>query len=140
MICFIPSYVLFAGLIITIGAVVGSIQEGQQLASLVMLPALLPLMLVGIIENQPDGVVAVAASLFPLTAPMTLMMRLALTEIPLWQIGLSVVILSLSAVLVILFAARLFRWGMLRYGKQFRMRDLFKHVWARRKKHQSAKV
>lgn len=138
MMCFIPSYLLYAGLIITVGAVVGSVQEGQQLASLVMLPSLLPLMLVGVIENQPDGAVAIGASLFPLTAPMTLMMRLALTDIPLWQIALSLIILSVSAVLVILLAARLFRWGMLRYGKRFRVRDVFTHVWARRKKQQTA--
>lgn len=137
MMCFIPSYLLYAGLIITVGAVVGSVQEGQQLASLVMLPSLLPLLLIGVIENQPDGVVAVGASLFPLTAPMTLMMRLALTDVPFWQIVLSLVILSVSAVLIILLAARLFRWGMLRYGKRFRLRDLLMHIWAHRKKQQA---
>jgi len=131
MLSFMPFYLLYAGLIVTIGAVVGSVQEGQQLASLVSLPAITPIFLLEIVSDQPDGVVAMIASLFPLTAPLTMMLRMAMMEIPWWQFVLSLSILVLSAFLMVLVAARIFRWGMLRYGKRFRLRDVLVFLWGK---------
>jgi ABC-2 type transport system permease protein len=128
MICFVPSYLFYAGIIVTIGSVVGSVQEGQQLSSLVLLPSFLPLLLTHVIEKNPHGAIATVASFFPLTAPITLMMRLAITHIPWWHIVASLLILSTSAVLMIILSARIFRWGMLRYGKPLKLGDIVKAI------------
>jgi ABC-2 type transport system permease protein len=125
---FVPSYFIYAGVIVAIGAMVTSVQEGQQLSSLLMLPAMAPIFLIGLIQANPNGPLAIALSLFPITAPLTLMMRMSLSEVPLWQSALSLAILLLSVVLVIGGAARLFRAGMLNYGKRIRVRDVLRRV------------
>jgi ABC-2 type transport system permease protein len=68
---------------------------------------------------------AVGLSLFPLTAPITLPLRAAFTNVPAWQIGLSLGILGIGAVAAIWLAARAFRLGMLRYGKKLAWREIF---------------
>lgn len=122
----IPAYFLYAGIIITIGAMVTSVQEGQQLASLALLPAVIPLMALGPIQLNPDSPFALGLSFIPFTAPVTLMIRLTVTQVPLWQVGLSLAILVGSAVLMVGVSARIFRLGMLRYDAAFKLRELLR--------------
>ncbi len=123
---FIPFYLLYAGIIIFVGSIVGSIQEGQQLASFSLLPIMIPFFLMGIIAEQPDGALAVGTTLFPPTALLSVMIRSSFIQIPLWQLALSLVITLTFVVLFTLISGRIFRWGMLRYGKRFSLRELFK--------------
>lgn len=122
----VPSYLLYAGLIVTIGAMVSSLQEGQQLASFFLLPAILPLMFFESIQAAPHGSLAVALSMVPITAPLAMLLRISSAPVPLWQIGLSLTILLLSVVLVIIGSARIFRLGMLRYGKSIKLHELIR--------------
>jgi ABC-2 type transport system permease protein len=131
---FIPFYFLYAGLIVTIGAIVSSVQEGQQLSSLVMLPSIIPMFLLPAIQQAPNGVLAVALSMFPFTSPLTLIIRLSLTPVPFWQIVLSLLLLLLGVLLVIKGSAHIFRLGMLRYGKAIKLRELVRMVRASRRR------
>jgi ABC-2 type transport system permease protein len=74
--------------------------------------------------EDPNGTLATALSLFPLTAPATLPLRLFVTPVPLWQISLSVGLLVVTALCGIWLAGRAFRLGMLRYGQRLRLREL----------------
>lgn len=122
---FVPGYLLYAGLMVCIGAMVTSTQEGQQFSSFVALLAMSPYLLNFLFLSNPNGPVAIGLSLFPLTAPIALVMRLPLTAVPIWQIGLSLLLLVASAALVILLAAQIFQIGMLRYGKRLQLGELF---------------
>jgi ABC-2 type transport system permease protein len=64
-------------------------------------------------------------SLFPLTAPMTVTIRMGLTSIPNWQMIASITILVLSAIGAVWLAGRAFRLGMLRYGQRVHWKELF---------------
>ncbi len=125
---FVLTYLLYASLIITIGAIVTSPQEGQQMASFVFLPGLLPALLAELIRSDPNGFMAVGLSLFPLTTPVTLLIRLLVGQVPFWQVGLSLGILVVSIVLLLRVAAWLFRLGMLRYDKSVKVLDLLRQV------------
>ncbi len=130
---FIPFYFLYAGLIVTIGALVSSVQEGQQLSSLIILPSIIPIFLLPVIQQDPNSILAIVLSMIPFTSPLTLIMRLSLVPVPLWQIGLSLLFLLLGVLLVIKVAARIFRLGMLRYGKAIKLRELLRMLrWQRR--------
>lgn len=120
----LPTFVLIASLMAAIGATVTEARESQQMSTLVTLPAMLPVMLISVILSQPNGALAVALSLFPLTASLTLLLRMAFATVPTWQIVASVVILLASAVGSLWLAARLFRAGMLRYGKQMNWKEI----------------
>lgn len=123
-------FLLFAGFMVLISAVVPTAQEGQQFAGVVNLLAVLPLMASVVFFTAPNGALATALSLFPLSAPVAMQLRLALGTVPLWQLGLSVVLLAGAAALTVWAATRVFRAGMLRYGKRLSLRDTLRALRA----------
>lgn len=131
LLAFIPGYLLFASLMVGIGAMVTSTQDGQQMASFVSLLGMAPFILNFLIINNPNGPIAVAMTLFPLSAPLALVMRLPLTQIPLWQVIISLSLLVLSTVLVVLAVGRIFRAGMLRYGQPIKVSELVRLLQTR---------
>jgi ABC-2 type transport system permease protein len=74
--------------------------------------------------TDANGTIPLILSLFPLTAPLAVIMRMPLATVPVWQIILSMVLLALSTVLVMWLAARVFRLGMLMYGKNLSLREI----------------
>ena len=121
----LPSFVLVAALMATIGATVTEAREGQQMTGFISLPIWIPYMLTGLLMSNPNSPLSIALSLLPLTAPITLLVRDGLTILPAWQIAISSAIQIISAVGVIWLAGRAFRLGMLRYGKRLAWRELF---------------
>lgn len=121
----LPTFVMVAALMALIGATVSEAREGQQMIGLISMPIWIPYMLTGAIVENPNSPLAVGLSLFPLTAPTTIMLRQGMTNLPNWQIALSSVILILSAIAAIWLAGRAFRLGMLRYGKRLAWREVF---------------
>jgi ABC-2 type transport system permease protein len=120
----ILGFLLFAGIMVAISAVVTTAQEGQQFAGVVTITAVTPLMFNWLFFSNPDGALATALSLFPLSAPIAMLLRLAVGTVPVWQFALSVILLAATALLAVWGATRLFRRGMLRYGKRLRLRDV----------------
>jgi ABC-2 type transport system permease protein len=125
VIILLPAFVMVAALMATIGATVSDAREGQQMTGLISLPIWIPYMLTGVIVQNPNAPIVVLFSLFPLTAPLTMLIRQGMTIVPAWQIALSAGILTLCAGGAIWLAGRAFRLGMLRYGKRLRLRELF---------------
>jgi ABC-2 type transport system permease protein len=121
-----PAFVMVSALMAAIGATVTEAREGQQVVGLISLPIWIPYLLIMPIMESPNSPLAVAFSLFPLTAPLTIVLRSGFTIIPTWQIILSLVVLFLSALGALWLAGRAFRLGMLRYGKRLRLKELFK--------------
>lgn len=121
---FVLGYLLVAGLYATIGAAVATPQEGQQFAAPVSLLTVAPFMLLLPILAQPNGTLAVVLSLIPFTAPITMMLRLPLADIPPWQILVSLLLLALAVGGTMWLAARVMRVGMLSYGKRLSIREL----------------
>jgi ABC-2 type transport system permease protein len=121
----LPSFVLVAALMATIGSTVTEAREGQQMTGLISMPIWIPYALTGLLMSNPNSPIAVVLSLFPLTAPMTMLIRDGLTILPAWQIALCSGIQVLCAVGAIWVAGRAFRLGMLRYGKRLAWREIF---------------
>jgi ABC-2 type transport system permease protein len=121
----LPGFIMVAGLMAMLGATVTEAREAQQWTSLISLPVVAPYWLFGAISGNPNGGLSVGLSLFPLTAPVTLSIRMAIAIIPIWQIILSSALLILCAVGAIWLAARAFRFGMVRYGKKVALKELF---------------
>ncbi len=121
----LPSYVMFAGLMAAMGAMVTNTSEAQQMAGLLTLPIWIPYWLMIPLMKNPNGPIALTLSFFPLTAPLTLVCRLGFTIIPFWQLVLNFLVLCVSAVGAIWLAGKVFRMGMLRYGKRLRWKEIF---------------
>lgn len=126
VIFFIGGYFLYSSFYAAIGAAVDSETDSQQF----LMPILMPLMLavyVGFLTvmNDPHGTVAVVFSLIPLTSPIVMLMRIPF-GVPLWQLALSVVLLYGTFIFVVWFAAKIYRVGILMYGKKPSWKELFK--------------
>jgi ABC-2 type transport system permease protein len=121
---FVPAYLLVAASLSTIGAAVSAVQEGQQLSGVVSLLMISPVWFLPVIIKDPNGPLAVITSIFPFTAPIVMMQRVALTEVPAWQLGLAFVVLIGAAVGMMWVAGKVMRFGMLRYGKRLSLRDI----------------
>jgi ABC-2 type transport system permease protein len=123
----VPAFIMISGLMAAIGATVSEASEGQQIMGLFTIPIWLPYVLIAVFIQNPNSPLAIAMSFFPLTAPMTIAMRIAFTTIPVWQVITSVIILVLSAIGAVWLAGRAFRLGMLRYGQRLRWKEIFSH-------------
>jgi ABC-2 type transport system permease protein len=121
----LPTFVLISALMAAIGATVTEAREGQQVSTLVTLPVMVPFMLFSAILANPGSPLALAMTFFPLTSALTLLIRMAFSTVPSWQLYTSAAVLALSAVGSLWLAGRLFRVGMLRYGKRLGWRDVF---------------
>ncbi len=123
---FIGGYLLYASLYASVGAAVDSETDTQQF----MMPILMPLILavyVGfftVIDN-PHGTVSQVFSYIPFTSPVVMLMRIPF-GVPLWQQILSVVILFASFTAMVWFAAKIYRVGILMYGKKPTYKEIFK--------------
>ena len=123
---FIGGYLLYSSLYAAIGAAVDNETDTQQF----MLPILMPLMLavyVGVftVIEDPHGTVSTVFSFIPLTSPVVMLMRIPF-GVPLWQQGLSLLILIATFILAVWFAAKIYRVGILMYGKKPTYKELFK--------------
>jgi ABC-2 type transport system permease protein len=102
-----------------------NLREASQVTFLVILPLILPLMLISVLVEAPEGGLAVALSLFPLTAPVVMMTRLSVTQPPLAQILLSAGLFALAAALMIRVVAGVFQAQTLLAGQGFSLPQLW---------------
>jgi len=116
---FILGYLVYGTIMAGVGALVGSVKEASQATFIIILPILIPLMLVGGIISQPNAILSVILSLIPFTAPNTIMTRLAVTPVPLWQLLTAVVLLLITILLLIRAVSGMFKAQLLLTGKKF---------------------
>ena len=121
---FVLAYFLFAGLFSIIGALSNSLREGPQYAVLFTLPAALPLYFISLFASAPEGPIPTFLSIFPLTAPIAMTARLVISNVPVWQLALSLGLLALSAIGVMWLAGRAFRVNLLLAGQMPKLKDL----------------
>nr|WP_299384510.1 ABC transporter permease [Allomuricauda sp.] len=131
---FMLGYLIYSSIYAAIGAAVDNETDTQQF----VFPVILPLMLaiyVGFFSvfSNPHGPIAVGFSLFPLTSPIVMLMRLpaGIGEggVPLWQLLLSIVLLVATFLAIVSLAAKIYRVGILMYGKRPTYKELIK--WLR---------
>nr|WP_314837892.1 ABC transporter permease [uncultured Flavobacterium sp.] len=123
---FIGGYLLYSSFYAAIGAAVDNQTDSQQF----LMPIIMPLILsvyVGFftVINDPHGSVAVVFSMIPLTSPIVMLMRIPF-GVPLWQIAISVTLLFASFLSVVWFAGKIYRIGILMYGKKPTWKELYR--------------
>lgn len=116
----IPSYLFAAGLLLSIGLILGDKQEAEPVGPLLLLVAFIPLWLIAPITSDINGSLAILLSFIPMTSIMTIGIRSMFIHIPTWQVIASVSIQILFAAGAIWMSVRIFHMGLLRYGKRIR--------------------
>lgn len=128
---FLLGYLFYAGLMTSVGALAGNLREATQVAGYMTILNVFPFWLMGPLLNEPNGTLAVGLSFFPTTAAVTMMIRLGVSTvsgaiIPAWQIAGSMAALLVYGVFTLWSGARLFRLGMLLYGKSPNLPEILK--------------
>jgi len=125
---FMAGYFLYASIYAAIGAMVSSIEESQHVATPVnLLLGFSPVML-GFVLHSPNSSTAVALSMIPFFSPVHMVLRMAIQMPPLWQVLLSLAIVLLTTSGIVWLSARVYRVGILMYGKRPSLRELVRWV------------
>lgn len=127
---FIPAYFLYAALYAALGAGAEDEQHLTQLAWPVMVFLMIPVFLINLLVMSPDSGLSIALSLFPLTSPIVMLIRVLISPPPAWQLILSLGLLLASVLGTALLAGRVFRVGILLTGKRRKFGEIL--AWARR--------
>ena len=126
---FILGYLLYASLFAGLAASCETEQELQMYTPLAAVPIWLSFSLIWLIINNPNSFWSIAASLFPATAPIVMMLRMGAQTPPPWQFAASIAIMAVSVWAVLWLSARLYRVGILMYGKRATLPELLR--WLR---------
>jgi ABC-2 type transport system permease protein len=124
LVYFVLGYLLFAALYAGVGSIGSNAREAQSWSAVFVMPALVPMWFSGLIITYPDSVFAKILTLFPLSAPVAVMVRLPNESISAWEMGLSIAILAASVAVAMWAAAKTFRVFLLMYGKRPGLKEI----------------
>lgn len=126
LVFFLLGYMVYASLMAGLGALVPNMREASQATIVVIFPLIIPLFLISVLIEDPNGITSMVLSIFPLTAPVAMMTRLASGSIPPWQLILAAVLLAITTFFVLRAVARMFRTQVLLAGQPFSTRLYFR--------------
>ena len=125
---FLVGYLLYSSLFAAIGSAVESATEAQQFTFIVMVPIILSFLLAQYTMQDPDSTIAFWSSMIPFTSPINMMVRLPY-GVPAWELALSMVLLIIGFLVCSWASARIYRVGILMYGKKITWKELGKWLF-----------
>jgi ABC-2 type transport system permease protein len=127
---FLLGYLFYGSIMTGIGAVTNNMREAQQFAVWFTFANFAPFIMITRIVGHPASTLAVALSLFPPTAPTSMLLRMTApsSAVPAWQIALSLGLLALAAWVALIAVARIFRVALLMYGKTPTLPEILRWV------------
>lgn len=128
LIYFLGGYLLYSALFAAIGAAVDNETETQQFMMPVTVPLIASFIIAQSVVQQPDSSLGFWLSIFPLTSPVVMMVRIAF-GVPVWEIVLSILLLIGGFLGATWIAAKIYRTGILMYGKKATYRELFRWLF-----------
>ena len=123
---FLLGYLLFSALYAAIGAITTTEQEGQQLQFIIVIPLVLSVFMLSSVVKTPDAPIVAWLSMFPFFAPVLMYARIVIQTPPVWQIALSLVLLIGTIAGLLVLCARIYRVGVLIYGKRPTLPEILK--------------
>jgi len=124
---FLGGYLLYASLFASIGSAVDNETDTQQFMLPIMVPLILAIIVLFPAINNPDSSVAFWFSMIPFTSPVIMMARIPF-GVPIWEVGLSMLLLVLTFLGTTWMAGKIYRTGILMYGKKASYRELLKWI------------
>lgn len=133
---FLLGYLFYASIMTGVGAITSNLREATQFSAVLTMLNFVPFWLLVKILNAPNSGLAVGLSFFPPTTATTMMLRLSAAsvsgaQIPAWEVAASLATLAVAAVLGLMLGSRMFRLGMLLYGKSPNLPEILRILRAR---------
>jgi len=121
---YLLGYFLYGGVYLIVSAPASTAEEAGHLAQPIIILTIVQAMLIWVVVKDPNGAISIALSMFPFFTPSVMMMRIAVGATPLWQILLSILLTLGSIGAVLWTAAKIYRVGILMYGKRLTLGEL----------------
>jgi ABC-2 type transport system permease protein len=128
IIYFVLAYFLFAVVAAGVGAISPSSREGQQLASTLTVPVFIPFWFASLLFIFPNNPFWVFLSIFPITAPVTTLLRLGVSSVPAWQLAVSIIVMVFSFIAALWVTTRVLRIYLLMYGKRPALGEIIRNL------------
>ncbi len=125
---FVLGYLIYSTLYAAVGSAFESQQDAQSLTTPITLLVIVPMVTLQLVLNKPDAPISVALSMVPFFAPILMMARTASTEVPFWQVAISWALMIGTFYLVLLLGSKIYRIGVLMYGKKPSLAEIVKWV------------
>ncbi|HUK62901.1 MAG TPA: ABC transporter permease [Dongiaceae bacterium] len=127
---FVVGYLFYGSLMVGIGGITNNMREAQQFSVWFTFANFAPMIAIWPILSRPGGPLAIALSMFPPTAATSMLLRLAVpnSQVPPWQVAVSLAVLATTAWVTLQLSARIFRIGMLLYGKTPNLPEILRWV------------
>ena len=125
---FLAGYLMYSSLFAAVGSAVDAEADSQQFVLPITIPLILAFILIQPIMENPDGILAFWMSIIPFTSPVIMMVRLPF-GVANWELALSMVVLVLSFILTTQLAGKIYRTGILMYGKKTSYKELWKWLY-----------
>ena len=123
---FVTGYVFYSCLYAAVGSTVNSESEAQQAATPVAMLLVVSAIFIQPVALAPQSTLSVVMSMLPFSAPIMMPMRMSIVSVPPWQVAVSLIGMVLACLGAIWISARIYRVGLLMYGKRPTIRELFK--------------
>jgi ABC-2 type transport system permease protein len=131
LVFFLLGYGVYASLMAGLGALVPNMREATQATFVIVSPLILVLFFINILIDDPHGSMVTVLSLFPLTSPVAMMMRLTIGGVPFWHLAVAVALLVIAVIVIIRAVARMFQAQTLLSGQPFSTRRFFAALFGR---------
>jgi ABC-2 type transport system permease protein len=125
---FLLGFFVYASIFAVVGAMHSNEQEAQQYNTVAMMPIIVPVIFIFSVINAPNSTLAVVMSFIPLFSPLILLARVAVGAVPLWQLVVAYALLVGFVLVELYLAARIYRVGVLMYGKRPTLQELARWV------------
>ncbi len=120
-----PAFLIIGGLMATVGVMFTENKEAQQVTGVFSIVLFVPLMMSSVLMMQPNSPIALFLTFFPLTSPITILLRSSFTSIPDWQLVTALIVLYASAWICLWLAGKAMKAGMLQYGRRITLKEVF---------------
>ncbi|HEX8850064.1 MAG TPA: ABC transporter permease [Gemmatimonadaceae bacterium] len=127
---FVLGFMLYAAIFASVGAMVNSDTEAQQAQQPFMMLLVATAILIQPVLVNPASSLAVAASIVPFSSPVIMPLRLSVSSVPWWEVALAIAVAAVTIAIFIWIASRIYRTGLLMYGKRPTLREVAR--WVRR--------
>ncbi len=128
IIFFVLGYLMYASFFAAVGAIAGNIQEAQQMMTPITYMILIPWIIGMGFSSSPNSTPMVLLSIFPLFTPILMLTRMTYVFPPLWQVYFSIFLLIITTFLIILITSKIFRTGILLYGKRPSFQEILRWI------------
>lgn len=126
---YVLGFLMYGGIFAAAGAAADSPQDTQQLAVPLYIPIMIPIFLMMPVITDPHSSLAVISSMIPFFSPILMMGRIIVTDVPLWQSLGSIVLMSLTFIALMWMSGKIYRVGILMYGKKVTLAEIIR--WLR---------